>query len=64
MFKSELDRRREAVAREMGAGLEGYGITVVGGGKKGPYTVIVDSLSRTTAEAIIEAVKVILERGR
>lgn len=55
--KSDDDIRREDEAHAINAELIGSGIRVVAGGLRGPFTVIVDQLSKEDLPKLIQAVR-------
>ena len=54
--KTQADIRREDVAAELSRRLGGTGISVLAGGRKGPYTLMVERLGRAELEALIAVV--------
>ena len=60
--KTDKDIRLEDEALEMNRRLVGTGMHVVGGGRKGPFTLSIDRLSREELEKAIGALKAVLGR--
>jgi hypothetical protein len=56
MNKLDLEDRRDDIAHGLNGRLEGTGVSVVGGGDKGPYSVTVDRLNRATLDRVLAAV--------
>ena len=54
--KTDADVKREQEAHAMTAKLVGTGISVVGGGRKGPYAVVVNWLSKKDALKVVDAI--------
>lgn len=55
--KTDDDIRLEDEAHAINAELIGSGVHVVAGGCKGPFTVVVDSLSREELPKVIQSVR-------
>jgi hypothetical protein len=56
MNKGDQDIRREKVAHEINARLVGAGVSVAGGGSRGPYSVTVDGLDSRELGRVLKAV--------
>lgn len=54
--KTDLDIVREAAAHQLNAWLVGTGVSVCGGGEKGPYTLVVNRLDREGLGRVLAAV--------
>ncbi len=60
--KTSGDVVREGIAAEINATLVGTGISVTGGGSKGPYSVTVNRLSRKDLDKVIGAIQFVTAR--
>jgi hypothetical protein len=60
--KTAADIRREQHADALNGSLVGTGISVVGGGSKGPYTVTVSRVNKGDVARLVEAIARELDR--
>lgn len=54
--KTDLDIRHEDIAHRLNGRLIGTCVNVVGGGDKGPYSVVVNRLSRKDLDRVLAAI--------
>jgi hypothetical protein len=62
--KTDQDCRREKIADEWNRKLVGSPFSVVAGGRRGPYTLVIEGLSREKLERWLEAMRVPVPPGK
>jgi hypothetical protein len=58
--KTDRDVANETIALEMTTALRGTRVSVTGGGRKGPFTVVVERLGRRQAAKVVKAALFVL----